>query len=261
MLVDSHVNLHGERYAEDLAEVLDRARAAGVSAMLAISDRLDATEEIAAIVAQNQPAMWRTVGVHPHHAKDYADLTAAQLIGLAQPAEVIGIGECGLDFHYEYSDRAVQHAVFDAHVAAARATGLPLVIHTRNADAEMATALETAYETGPFKILLHCYTGGMDLAQRALRLGAYVAFSGILTFKKAEEVREVAEAIPLERVLVETDCPFLAPVPMRGRRNEPAFLPHVVSKLAEVKGVSLETMARATTDAFYTLFDRAAPPS
>ncbi|WP_375203057.1 TatD family hydrolase [Hyphococcus sp.] len=259
MLVDSHVNLHSEQYAEDLEEIVGRARTAGVSAMLTISDQLSSTDAIAAI-ADKDPLIWRSVGVHPHHAKDYADLTAQTLIDLAANENVVGIGECGLDFYYEYSDRDVQEAVFRAHIAASRETNLPLIIHTRDADAETSNLLENEYREGCFLPLLHCYTGGPELAQTALKLGGYVSFSGIITFKNANDVRAIAEATPLDRIIIETDCPYLAPVPMRGRRNEPSYVVHVAEKLAEIKDVSAEDIAQATTDNFFRLFSKAHDP-
>lgn len=259
MLVDSHVNLHTEKYTDDLGEVMNRAEEAGVSCMLTISDRLDSTEEILAVV-ERYPHLWRSVGVHPHHASDYKDLGADQLIEMAAHPRVIGIGECGLDFHYEYSDRDVQEKVFREHIKAARATGLPLIIHSRNADDAMAKMLTDAYKEGPFVPLLHCYTGGKELADAALAMGGYVAFSGIITFKNAEDVRSVASHVPLERIILETDCPYLAPVPWRGRRNEPSYLPHVADKMAEIKGVSRDVIDETTTDAFFNLFTKAERP-
>lgn len=259
MLVDSHVNLHGDRYTDDLDEVLTRAKAAGVDAMLAISDQLSSGEEIEQLVA-DQPHMWRTVGVHPHHAQDYRDLDAQTLIQLAQGPKVVGIGECGLDNHYEYSPREDQVPVFRAHIDAARATGLPLIIHTREADEVMADLLEEAHGQGAFKILMHCYTSGSALAERALALGAYFSFSGIITFKKADDVRAIAQQVPLDRIMIETDCPFLAPVPHRGRRNEPSYLPHVADKLAEIKGVDRSQIDASTTEAFFALFQKAERP-
>ena len=259
MLVDSHVNLHGERYEEDLEDVFARASEAGVSAMLTISDRLDSTDAIKQVV-EGRSNIWRSVGVHPHHAKDYSDLDAQTLIEMTTDPKVIGIGECGLDFHYEYSDRDVQEKVFRSHIEAARETNLPIIIHTRNADEMMADILEQEFQQGDFSILMHCYTSGQALADRALALGAYFAFSGIITFKKADDVRSVAERIPLDRLLLETDCPYLSPVPHRGKRNEPSFLPHVAEKLADVKGVSTDRIAEATTDAFFRLFTKAKKP-
>ena len=183
MFVDSHVNLHGERYEKDLADVLARADEAGIGAMLLISDRLDSVPEITTIADQNA-ALTRSVGVHPHHAKDHADLTAAQLVGLAEPQKVVGIGECGLDYYYEYSDRDVQKTVFAAHIAASQETQLPLTVHTRDADDDMQAMLEEAYKEQSFPLLLHCYTSGRKLMEAGLAMGGYVAFSGIVTFKK-----------------------------------------------------------------------------
>jgi TatD DNase family protein len=256
MLIDSHVNLHHEKFAEDLEEVIGRARAAGVGAMLTISDKLASTEAIKTIVAAHRN-IWRSVGVHPHYAIEEPDLTAARIIELAKDEKVIGIGECGLDFYYRHSPQEVQEKVFRAHIGAARETGLPLIIHTRDADERTREMLEEEFERGPFTPLLHCYTGGPALAEAARALGGYVSFSGIITFRNADEVRAVAEETPLERLIVETDCPYLAPVPMRGRRCEPAHVVYVAEKLAEIKGVSVEEIHRATTGNFLRLFSRA----
>ncbi len=259
MFIDSHVNLHSDKYAEDLEAVIARAREAGVEAMLTISDQLSSTEAIAAIAAKN-PLIWRSVGVHPHFAKDYANLTAQTLIDMAADDDVVGVGECGLDFYYEYSDRGMQEPVFRAHIIASRETNLPLIIHTRDADEIMMELLENEYREGAFTPLLHCYTGGPQLAETALKLGGYISFSGIITFKNAADVRAIAEAAPLDRIIIETDCPYLAPVPMRGRRNEPAYVVHVAEKLAEIKGVSKEEIENATTDNFFRLFSKARDP-
>jgi len=256
VLVDSHVNLHSEKFAEDLPDVIARAHAAGVTAMLTICDKLSSIEAIAGI-ADHKSGIWRTVGVHPHYAKEYADIAAEKLIDLAAPEKVIGIGECGLDFHYLYSDRDVQERVFLAHVSAARERRLPLIIHTRDADDAMRSILEKEHGKGAFTPLLHCYTGGMKLAEAVVAMGGYVSFSGIITFKNAGELREIAAALPLERIIVETDCPYLAPVPMRGRRCEPAHLVHVAEKLAEIRGLSFEETAAVTTENYYRLFSRA----
>lgn len=259
MFVDSHVNLHGERFADDLDEVLRRAAEAGVGAMLLISDRLDSTEAIAALAGRSA-AFTRSVGVHPHHAKDHEDLTAADLVRLAGPEKVVGIGECGLDYHYEYSDRAVQKQVFAEHLKASQMTGLPLIVHTRNADDDMQRMLEEAYRDRPFPFVLHCYTSGRRLMEAGLAMGGYVAFSGILTFRKADDVRELARAVPLDRLLVETDCPYLAPVPHRGHRNEPAYVVDVARGLAETRGEPLSVIEEATTENFFRLFGRAPRP-
>eukprot|EP01032_Pedospumella_encystans_P002885 gene2885-3394_t len=181
--------------------------------------------------------VWHSVGVHPHYADDHQDLTISQLVAASANSKAIGIGETGLDFHYGFSAEAAQIAVFRTHIEAARATGLPLIVHTRQADELTAKILEEEMGKGAFKILLHCYTSGLDLLQRGLNLGAYVSFSGIATFKNATDVREAARLVPLDRLLIETDCPYLAPIPMRGRRNEPAFLPHVSQYLADFYGI------------------------
>ena len=259
MLIDSHVNLHAPQFAEDQAEVIARARAAGVRLMVNISDKVSGFEAVQA-VAQGNADIWCTVGTHPHEAKENPDLTAKTLIDLAGRDRVVGIGETGLDYYYDLSPRDIQRRVFAAHIEAARETGLPLVVHTRDADNDMIEMLQNAYETGAFKLLLHCYTSGAELARRAAALGAYFSVSGIATFKAAEEVRAVIADMPADRIIVETDCPYLAPVPMRGRRNEPAFLPHVLAKLAEIRGWSLEEAEARTEDAFFALFDRISRP-
>jgi TatD DNase family protein len=256
MLIDSHVNLHHESFAADLAEVMARARARGVVGMLTISDKRASTEAIMA-AAQGFANVWRSVGVHPHYVKEDPDLAAADLIDLAAPEDVVGIGECGLDHHYEYSPRDLQARLFRVHIAASRATQLPLIIHAREADEEMQAILEEEQALGPFTPLLHCYTGGIKLAEAVLAMGGYVSFAGIVTFKAAENVREVARRVPLDRLLVETDCPYLAPIPHRGRRCEPAHVADVAAKLAELRGVAPEELAAATTANFLKLFARA----
>ena len=259
MLIDSHVNLHAPAFAEDREAVIARARAAGVGLMLTICDRLENAAAVRSI-AQAHPDVWATVGVHPHEAKDFADLAPAQLAALADHPRIVAIGECGLDFHYDLSPRDTQRAVFRAHVAAARATGLPLVVHTREADEDMLAILEEAYAAGPIKVLMHCYTSGPELMRRAAALGAWFSVSGIATFKAAAQVHEMIAQMPADRILVETDCPYLAPVPHRGRRNEPAFLPHVLMKLAQIRGWSLTEAEARTSDAFFALFDKVARP-
>jgi TatD DNase family protein len=256
MLIDSHVNLHAPAFAEDRDQVIARAREAGVARMLTICDRLSNFDAVRAI-AQAEPDIWCTVGVHPHEAKDYLDLSSDELMRLARPPEVIGIGETGLDYHYDLSPREVQRAVFALHITAAQASGLPLVVHTREADEDMATMLEAAHRAQPFKMLMHCYTSGAELARRAAALGAWFSVSGIATFKAAEEVRSVIADMPADRIIVETDCPYLAPAPLRGRRNEPAFLPHVLAKLAELRGWSMAEAEARTMEAFFALFDKA----
>ncbi len=257
-LIDSHVNLHSERYDEDRDAVISAAKEAGISYMLTISDKLSSTDAIKAI-ADYHDFIWRSVGVHPHFACEYPDLDAQKLVELANDANVIGIGECGLDFHYEYSGREYQFPVFKAHIEAARITDLPLIVHTRAADDETEKLLIEEHGKGAFMPLLHCYTGGPALAKAVLGLGGYISFSGILTFKNAADIRAIARATPLDRIIIETDCPYLAPAPMRGRRNEPAYVVHVAKKLAEIKKISLEDAAAATTDNFFRLFSKAKP--
>jgi TatD DNase family protein len=259
MLIDSHVNLHAPQFDEDREAVIDRARAAGVGLMVTICDRVGAFDAVHAI-AMAHDDIWATVGTHPHEAKDDPDLAAATLAALAERPKVVGIGETGLDFHYDLSPRAVQARVFRAHVEAARRTGLPLVVHTREADETMAEILEAEHAKGAFRMLMHCYTSGGELARRAAALGAWFSVSGIATFKAAHEVRAVIADMPADRIIVETDCPYLAPMPLRGRRNEPAFLPHVLARLAEIRGWSLAEAEARTEDAFFALFDKIPRP-
>jgi len=261
MLVDSHANLHGEAYAKDLEATLDRARAAGVGAIVAICCRLEEFDQVITI-AEKHDDVWATIGQHPHHAKDQPDVSPAWLADAARHPKVIGIGETGLDKHYNYSPEDQQIASFLAHVEAARLSGLPVVIHCREADDLMANLLEQEMAQAPFRALLHSYTSGPDLARRGADLGLFFSVNGIASFRNAHDVRDVIrDAMPEDRILVETDCPYLAPVPMRGRRNEPAFLPHVAAALAAAKDWSAEETERRTTDAFYALFAKAARPA
>jgi len=254
MLIDSHVNLHAPQFEGEVDQVIARARAAGVGLMLTICDKIPSFEAVHAL-AMTHPDIWCTVGAHPHEAKDHAGLTVEALARLAARPRVVGIGECGLDFHYDLSPRDVQAAVFRTHIEAAQRTGLPLVVHTREADPVMGDMLEDAHARAPFKLLMHCYTSGPELARRAAALGAWFSVSGIATFKAADEVRAVIADMPEDRIIVETDCPYLAPVPHRGRRNEPAYVGHVLAKLAEIRGWSLAEAERRTADAFFALFD------
>jgi TatD DNase family protein len=256
-MIDSHVNLHHELFADDLEAVLARARAAGIHAMLSISDRIASTDAIAAIT-DHRPGLWRSAGAHPHYAKDHLDLTPEALVALAAAPKVIGIGETGLDFHYGWSPEADQERVFRTHIEAARATGLPLIVHTREADDLTGDILEEETARGAFPILLHCYTSGLRLLQRGLDLGACVSFSGIAAFKTAHEVRAAVALVPPERILLETDCPYLTPPPHRGRRNEPAFLPLVAGAVGAVHGLTAEAMGELADQAFHALFQRAA---
>lgn len=255
MRIDSHVNLHHESFAADRGEVIARAREAGVARMITICDRIANFPQVIAI-AEAEPDIFASVGAHPHYAKDHLDLTAERLIELGRHPKVVGIGETGLDRHYNFSPAEDQIAVYRAHASAARALGLPLIIHTREADAEMAALLEEEHAKGALAILLHCYTGGLELARRALKLGAYVSFSGIMTFRKAEEVRAVAREIPLDRLIVETDCPYLAPEPFRGRRCEPAHVAIVQDALCALRGLTPEEGAEMFADNFFRLFQK-----
>jgi len=259
MLIDSHVNLHAPQFDEDRDAVIARARAAGVGLMVEISDKLS-TFEATHGLAMAHDDIWCTVGVHPHEAKDHADLTAGRLAELAGRDRVVGIGECGLDFHYDLSPRDMQAAVFRQHIEAARLTGLPLVVHTREADDVMAAILTEEQAKGPFRFLMHCYTSGPELAERAAELGAWFSVSGIATFRAAGDVREVIRTMPADRIIIETDCPYLAPVPHRGRRNEPAYVGHVLDALADIRGWTRAEAEARTTDAFFALFDRIPRP-
>lgn len=260
MLVDTHVNLHADAFDEDRDAVLARARDAGVGVMIAICARLSDLDAVTAL-ADAHDHVWATVGAHPHHAKDRPDITPDELIALARHPKVVAIGETGLDNHYGYSPEDQQIASLRAHIAAARETGLPLIVHTREAARSTGDILEDEHAKGAFKILMHSYTSGPELARRAAALGAWFSVNGIATFKKAEAERAVIAEMPEDRIVLETDAPYLAPVPHRGRRCEPAHLVHVAEKLAEIRGWSLaETHAR-TTDAAFALFDRVKRPA
>ncbi len=256
-MFDTHVNLHGDAFAHDVQEVIERGRQAGVSRFLTICDRIDNFPRILEIAEANAD-IWCSVGVHPHHAKSFPDLSVDSLVQAADQPKVVAIGETGLDLHYGFSPEADQVASLERHIEAARQTGLPLILHTRQADDLMAETLERAFREGAFQPLLHCYTGGPDLCRRALALGAYVSVSGILSFKSAGAVREVIAEVPMDRLILETDCPYLAPMPMRGRRNEPAFLVHVAESLAKLKGIEVETVKAITEANALRLFSKVA---
>lgn len=256
MLIDTHVNLHHHNFAADLDAVLAGARAAGVGAMVTISDRLDNLDAITAI-AHAHDDIWMSVGVHPHYAKDYADIAPQDLMALAGAnPKVVAIGETGLDLHYNHSPIEVQRRVFEAHLAAAQACDLPVIVHTRDADDLTAACLESAARAGPMRILMHCYTSGESLARTAWALGGYISFSGIMTFKNAEDVRAVARAAPLDRVVLETDCPYLAPVPHRGRRCEPSMVGEVYAAFAQLRGLGVEALRDQVRENFLRLFSR-----
>jgi TatD DNase family protein len=260
MLIDSHVNLSAPQFAADREAVIERARAAGVALMVTICDRVSHEPAVRA-VSEAHPDIWHTVGTHPHEAKQDPDLTAETLARLAAHPRCVGIGETGLDFHYDLSPRDVQARVFAAHIAAARQTGLPLVTHAREADEAMAQMLEAEHARGPFKLLMHCYTSGPALLARAAALGAWFSVSGIATFRNAEDVRERVRGMPADRIIVETDCPYLAPIPHRGRRNEPAHIGLVLAKLADIRGWDRAEAEARTEAAFFELFDRIPRPA
>jgi TatD DNase family protein len=246
MLFDTHVNLHADVFGADLDATLARATEAGVTRMIAICDRIANFDAVLTLAAPRD-RMWCSVGAHPHHAKDHPDLAAADLVAAARHEKVCGIGETGLDLHYGYSPLVDQERVFRTHIEAARILQLPLIVHTREADNLTGDILEEETANGAFPILLHCYTGGERLAERARDLGAMFSVSGILSFPSARDVRKVIATLPPERILLETDCPYLAPVPHRGRRNEPAFLPHVCAAYAGLMGLTQIETARLTT--------------
>lgn len=260
MLIDSHVNLHAEAFDADRDAVIARAREAGVHTMLTICDRMANFPRVLEIAHGNRD-IWASVGAHPHHAKDHLDLTAELLTTCSADRKVIAIGETGLDQHYGHSTLDDQIAVLRTHIAAARALQLPLIVHTREADDATAAVLEEEYGRGPFPILMHCYTSGEGLARRALAIGAYFSLSGILTFKTATDVREVASILPLDRIILETDCPYLTPMPHRGRRNEPALLTDVHRYFCAWKGLDEREVAEAMADNFFRLFSKAERPS
>jgi TatD DNase family protein len=256
MLVDSHCHLDFPDFESELDQIVARAEAAGIGAMLTISTRVRQFGRVRAL-AERFANVCCSVGTHPHYAAEERDIKLEEIVGLAAYEKVVAIGEVGLDYFYEKSPITDQEHGFRLHIAAARETGLPLVIHSRDADEHTARILEEEMAKGPFGAVLHCFTGGEALARRGVELGLYVSFSGVLTFNKSDALRAVAAGVPLDRLLVETDAPYLAPMPMRGKRNEPSFVRHTAGVLAKVKGVSEAEIARATTENFFRLFAKA----
>ncbi|GAC1573077.1 MAG: TatD family hydrolase [Sphingomicrobium sp.] len=256
-LIDSHCHLNYPGLAERQSEVLANARARGINGFLNISTRQSEWSAIIA-TAERQPDVWATVGVHPHEADAHPDLGAAALVQASAHSKVIAIGECGLDYFYDKSDRAAQRDRFGAHIEAARETGLPLVVHTREAEGDTAEMIGAAVRQGGVTGVLHCFTSSADLARKALDAGFFISLSGIVTFKNARDLQDTAKFVPADRLLVETDAPFLAPVPNRGKTCEPAFVADTASFVANLRGEPIECLAITTTDNFFTLFGKAA---
>jgi TatD DNase family protein len=260
MLVDSHCHLEYADFADEIDAVMARARTAGVSTFVSIGTKLATFAQTRAI-AERFGEVWCSVGVHPHEAEAEPLDSAAALIEATRHPKVVGVGETGLDYFYDHSPRAAQAVNFRHHITAARDTGLPLIVHTRDAEDDTIAILREEMAAGPFAGVLHCFTGSQRLADAALELGFYISASGIMTFKKAEELRAVLRSVPTDRLLVETDAPYLAPIPHRGKRNEPAFVADTARALAELRGVAFEDLAATTTDNFFRLFVKAARPS
>ena len=261
MLVDSHCHLDFPDFAEDRDAVVARAKAAGVETMLTISTKLSEFKRVLE-VAEAYDGVYCTVGVHPHEAdREEGAMDVARLVELTKHPKVVGLGETGLDYYYGHSSHENQRAAFAAHLEAAQETGLPVVVHSRDAEDETLELLRAAAAKGPLTGLIHCFTGTQKLADGAVELGFFVSFSGIVTFKKSDELREVAKKIPAARLLVETDAPYLAPVPERGKRNEPAFVVHTAAFLAELRGSGPEVIAETTTGNFFRLFSKAQKPA
>jgi TatD DNase family protein len=257
MFVDSHCHLNYKGLAEDQPGILARAREAGVEAMLNISTRASEWDAVVG-VAEREPDVWASVGIHPHDADAHPDVETETLVERAGHPRIVGIGESGLDYYYEYSDRDRQRSSFRAHIAAARETGLPLIVHTRDAEDDTAEILAEEMEKGAFPGVIHCFTASKDFARRALDLGLYISISGIVTFKNAKDLQETARALPAERLLIETDSPFLAPVPHRGKPCEPAFVADTARFLAALRDEPVEVLAERTSANFRTLFAKAA---
>lgn len=260
MLVDSHCHLDFDTFTKEVDDVVARAHNAGVSHMVTISTRVRRAPLIIAL-AEKFENVFCSVGTHPHQADEERGIPADEIVALTQHPKVVAIGEAGLDYFYQHGSREAQHEGFRTHIDVARRTQLPLVIHTRDADEDTARLLSDEMEKGAFPALLHCFTGGRALARKAIELGLYISFSGILTFGKSDELRAIAAELPADRILVETDSPFLAPGPHRGKRNEPAFVTETAKVLAQVRGVSAETIAHETSANFFRLFSKVPPPA
>lgn len=255
MLVDSHCHLDFPDFADDLDSIVTRAASAGVGRLVTISTRVKRLDALLAI-AERFPNVYCSVGTHPHHADEEDGISAQELIALTQHPKVVALGEAGLDYFYQHGSRQAQERGFREHIAAARATGLPLVIHTRDADDDCGRILEDEISKGSFRAVLHCYTGGRELAMKAISLGLSISFTGILTFKKSQALRDLAAELPADRIMVETDAPYLAPGKFRGKRNEPSYVVEVAKVLAQSRGVSLDEISRQTTANFFRFFSK-----
>jgi TatD DNase family protein len=260
MLIDSHCHLDFPDFSAELDAVVARARDAGIARMVTISTRVQRQANLLAI-AERFADVYASVGTHPHYAHEEADVTAADLVARTRHPKVVALGEAGLDYHYDNSPRDAQERGFRTHIAAARESGLPLVIHSREADADTARILEEETGQGAFPAVLHCFAGGPDLARRAIALGLFISFTGILTFKNSTALRSIAAELPADRILIETDAPYLAPGPFRGKRNEPAYVVEIAKVLAETRGVSFDEMARQTSENFFALFSKVPRPA
>ena len=260
MLVDSHCHLDFPDFGGDLEAVVARAKAAGVGRIVTISTRIKRHSDIVDI-AERFPDVFCSVGTHPHNAHEELDISAGEIVRRTRHPKVVAIGEAGLDYHYGHSPRDAQERGFRNHIAAARETGLPLIIHAREADQDMARILEEETGKGAFPAVLHCFTGGAELARQAIALGLFISFTGIVTFKRSDELRAIAAALPADRFLVETDAPYLAPGRYRGKRNEPAYVAETAKVLAEVRGTSFDEIARQTTENFFRLFSKVPRPA
>lgn len=259
MLIDHHCHIDRHEFAMDLDGVVTRAKEAGVGILVNISTRIRKFDEVKA-VAERFDNVYGSVGTHPHNAHEELDIPVSEIVRLSQHPKIVSIGEAGLDYFYKHSTPSAQAEGFRNHIVAARETGLPLEIHTREADEDTLTILKQEHAKGAFPAILHCFTGGRDLALGAVDLGLYVSFSGVISFKKSEALREIAREIPLDRILIETDAPFLAPEPYRGKLNEPAYIVHTAKALAAVKGLSFEDVARTTSENFFRLFTKVPRP-
>ncbi len=260
MLVDSHCHLNYEGLVDDQAGAIKRAQAAGIKAILNISTRQSEWDAVIA-TADRHDNVWATVGIHPHEADAHVDIHTALLVDSTSHPRVVGIGETGLDYYYDHSDREQQKRSFRAHIAAARATGLPLIVHTRDAEHDTAAIMAEEMGKGAFPAVIHCFTASADFARKALDLGAYISLSGIVTFKNARDLQETVKTIPLDRLLVETDSPFLSPVPHRGRPCEPAYTADTARFIATLREIEFDALAQATSANFFRLFAKATAPA